>query len=170
MRAGAVLALFLAFITACGYHTAGHANLLPADLHVLAVPAFVNQTQSYKIEQMLTAAVMREFAIRTHYRVVSDPGSADATLRGTVLAAATTPLTYNSTTGQLTTALVVVSMRVVLTDQKGKILYQNPSYVFREQYQISQQLSTFLEEDTPAFKRLTAEFARNLVSDILEAF
>jgi hypothetical protein len=154
----------------CGYHTAGHANLLPSDLRVLAVPAFVNQTQTYKIEQMLTAAVVQEFAIRTRYRVVSDPGSADATLRGTVLAASTTPLTYDSRTGRASTVLVVVSMGVVLTDKSGRALYQNPSYVFREQYQVSQELSTFFEEDSPAFKRLSGEFARTLVSNILEAF
>ncbi len=164
------VAVLCAFSTGCGYHTAGHANLLPSDLRVIAVPAFVNQTQTYKIEQMLTAAVVQEFDTRTKYHVISDPSSADATLRGTVLAASTTPLTYDSTTGRASTVLVVVSMGVSLTDSKGRVLYQNPSYVFREQYQVSQELSTFFEEDSPAFRRLSGEFARTLVSNILEAF
>jgi outer membrane lipopolysaccharide assembly protein LptE/RlpB len=170
IRIAGLLALVCVFSTGCGYHTAGRANLLPSNLRVLAIPAFVNQTQTYKIEQMLTAAVVQEFTTRTSYRVVSDSKSADATLRGIVTAAATTPLTYNSTTGQASSVLVIVSMRVLLTDAKGKILYQNPSYVFREQYQVSQELSTFFEEDSPAFRRLSAEFARTLVSNILEAF
>jgi outer membrane lipopolysaccharide assembly protein LptE/RlpB len=164
------LLLLSAFSTGCGYHTAGHANLLPANLRVLAVPAFGNETQTYKIDQMLTAAVVQEFETRTNYHVVSNPTSADATLRGTVLAATTTPLTYDSTTGRASTVLVVVSMSIALTDAKGRVLYQNPSYVFREQYQVSQELSTFFEEDSPAFKRLSGEFARTLVSNILEAF
>ena len=170
IRGGWLLALLCAFSTGCGYHTAGHANLLPSNLRVLAVPAFVNQTQTYKIEQLLTAAVVQELTTRTNYRVISDPHSADATLRGTVLAATTTPLTYDSATGRASTVLVVVSMSVTLTDEKGRVLYQNPSYVFREQYQVSQELSTFFEEDSPAFKRLSGEFARTLVSNILEAF
>ncbi|HKW17865.1 MAG TPA: LPS assembly lipoprotein LptE [Terriglobales bacterium] len=170
IRAVCVLALLCAFSTGCGYHIAGHSNLLPSNLRVLAVPAFVNQTQTYKIEQVLTTAVVKEFTTRTNYHVISDPRTADATLRGTVLAATTTPLTYESTTGRASTVLVIVSMSVTLTDQKGRVLYQNPSYVFREQYQVSQELSTFFEEESPAFKRLSGEFARTLVSNILEAF
>ncbi len=165
------LALAVSLVgTGCGYHTAGHANLLPADLHTLAVPAFVNQTQTYKIEQMLTAAVVREFSTRTTYRVVSSPDSADATLHGVVLSTYTSPLTYDSKTGRASSILVVVSMNVQLTDKEGKVLYQNPSYTFREQYQVSQELSSFFEEDSPAFQRLSREFARTLVSNVLEAF
>jgi len=41
-------------------------------------------------------------------------------------------------------------MKVSLVDREGKILFQNPSYVFREQYQVSQELSSFFEEDSPA--------------------
>ncbi len=170
IRVAALIALLCTFSTGCGYHTAGRANVLPPDLRVLAVPAFVNQTQTYKIEQMLTAAVVQEFTTRTNYHVIADPRGADATLRGTVTAAATTPLTYDSTTGRASTVLVIVSMSVMLTDGKGRILYQNPSYVFREQYQVSQELSTFFEEDSPAFRRLSSEFARTLVSNVLEAF
>ena len=55
-------------------------------------------------------------------------------------------------------------------DKQGRILYQNPQYTFREQYQVSQELSSFFEEDSPAFHRLSREFARTLVSNVLEAF
>ena len=154
----------------CGYHTAGHANLLPADLRTIAVPAFVNQTQTYKIEQTLTAAVVQEFATRTNYRITTDPASSDAVLHGTVLSTYTTPLTYDTKTGRAASVLVIVNMSVSLTDRQGRVLYQNPSYIFREQYQISQELSSFFEEDSPAFQRLSREFARSLVSNILEAF
>ena len=169
-RTLSVLALGLLLSTGCGYHTAGKANLLPSDLRVLAVPAFVNQTQTYKIEQLLTSAVVQEFSTRTNYRIISSPDSADAVLRGTVLSTSTTPLTYDSKTGRAATVLVIVSMKTTLADKQGKILYQNPDYVFREQYQVSQELSSFFEEDSPAFQRLSREFARTLVSNILEAF
>ena len=166
----ALLTATCVFGAGCGYHTAGHASVLPSDLRTLAVPAFVNQTQTYKIEQTLTAAVVQEFSTRTKYRITSDPGSADATLRGTVLSTNTTPLTYDSQTGRASSVLVIVTMSVVLTDRQGKVLYQNPSYIFREQYQVSQELSSFFEEDSPAFQRLSRSFARTLVSNVLEAF
>ena len=119
---------------------------------------------------MLTAAVIQEFVTRTKYHVTTDANSADATLRGTVLSTYTTPLTYDSKTGRAASVLVIVSMNVSLSDRQGRILYQNPSYTFREQYQVSQELSSFFEEDSPAFQRLSHEFARTLVSNVLEAF
>ena len=166
----ALVLLVSAINAGCGYHTAGKANLLPRDLRTLAIPAFVNQTQTYSIEQMLTSAVVQEFATRTKYRITADSASADAVLHGTVLSSYTTPLTYDSNTGRAATVLVIVSMNVALRDRDGRVLYQNPSYTFREQYQVSEELSSFFEEDSPAFRRLSRDFARTLVSNILEAF
>jgi outer membrane lipopolysaccharide assembly protein LptE/RlpB len=157
--------------TGCGYHTAGHSVQLPENVKTIAIPAFTNVTTTYRIEQMLTASVVREFTTRTHYHILNEPGeAADATLRGTVISTSQSPLTYNSTTGQAASVLVVVSMKVSLTDRQGKVLYQNPSYLFREQYEVSQDLASFFEEDTPAFRRLSQDFARTLVSNILEGF
>jgi outer membrane lipopolysaccharide assembly protein LptE/RlpB len=172
MKVGwAVLVTLLVASSGCGYHTAGHVVQLPENVKTIAVPAFVNETSTYRIEQMLTASVVREFTTRTHYHILNTPGeAADATLRGTVVSTSASPLTYNSTTGQAASVLVVVSMRVTLTDRQGKVLYQNPSYLFREQYEVSQDLASFFEEDSPAFRRLSQDFARTLVSNILEGF
>jgi len=166
-----LLILILLFSVACGYHTAGHGVTLPADVQTIAIPAFVNQTQTYKIEQKLTAAVVREMVTRTHYHILNEVSdSADATLRGTVVSTSTSPLTYDSQTGRASSALVVLTARVTLTDRKGKVLYENPSYLFREEYQVSRELSSFFEEDSPALERLSREFARTLVSNVLEGF
>lgn len=155
----------------CGYHTAGHSVQLPENVRTIAIPAFINDTTTYRIEQLLTASVVREFTTRTHYHILNDPGeAADATLRGVVLSASSSPLTYNSATGQAASVLVVVSMKVSLTDRQGKVLYQNPAYLFREQYEVSQDLISFFEEDSPAFRRLSQDFAHTLVSNILEGF
>jgi outer membrane lipopolysaccharide assembly protein LptE/RlpB len=154
----------------CGYHTVGHGQL-PENVNTIAIPAFKNETLTYRIEQMLTASVAREFTTRTRYHIVNHTSDdADATLTGTVVSTVATPLTYDTATGRAASVLVVVSMRVTLTDRSGKVLYQNPSYVFREQYEVSQDLSSFFEEDSPAFRRLSEDFARTLVSNILEGF
>ena len=155
----------------CGYHTAGRASTLPTDVHTIAIPAFVNQTETYKIEQVLTAAVIREMTTRTRYHVLNEAGgAADATLLGTVLSTYTAPLTYDSRTGRAASVLVTVNMNVKLTDRHGKVLYQNPAYVFREQYEVSREPSSFFEEDSAALDRLSRSFARTLVSNVLEGF
>jgi outer membrane lipopolysaccharide assembly protein LptE/RlpB len=173
-RAGFVLGIGLGTllaVTGCGYHTTGHNVQLPETVKTIAIPAFKSETPTYRIEQMLTASVVREFTTRTHYRIVHDAGDdADATLRGTVLSTSATPLAYDTTTGRTASILIVVSLRVRLADRDGKVLYQNPAFLFREQYEVSQDLSSFFEEDSPAFRRLSQDFARTLVSDILEGF
>jgi hypothetical protein len=59
---------------------------------------------------------------------------------------------------------------VTLTARDGRVLYQNKSYIFRQQYQSTTNLPTFLEEDPAAVQRLSREFARQLVADVLEGF
>jgi outer membrane lipopolysaccharide assembly protein LptE/RlpB len=172
-QTGILILTLLALInfSACGYHTAGHNVTLPENVKTLAIPAFVNQSQTYRVEQTLTAAVVREFTTRTRYQILhSESDAADATLHGTVLTTTASPLTYDSKTGRAESVLVVVSMKVSLIDRQGKILFQNPSYIFREQYQVSQELSSFFEEDSPAMGRLSRDFAQTLVSNVLEGF
>jgi len=158
-------------LAGCGYHVAGKSARLPNDVHVLAVPMFVNQTQSYRVEQILTRDVVREFIDRTHYRVVTDKGEgADATLKGTVISAYTAPLTYDAQSGRVSSAVVSVTMKVSLLDRNGRVLFENPNYVFRQQYQVSREVTSFFEEQTPALQRMSQDFAHTLVTDLLEAF
>jgi outer membrane lipopolysaccharide assembly protein LptE/RlpB len=155
----------------CGYHTAGHATRIPASVRTIAVPIFVNQTQTYRIEQMLTRDVVREFLARTHYQIANDAGqSADAVLKGTVVSAQAAPLTYDAQTGRISSAIVTVSMKVSLVDHSGHTFFENQNYTFRQQYQVSREVTSFFEEETPALQRMSQDFARTLVGDIMEAF
>jgi outer membrane lipopolysaccharide assembly protein LptE/RlpB len=158
-------------LTGCGYHTAGSAVELPQNIKSIEIPGFVSHSQTFRVEQLLTDAVVREFNARTQYRVVHDKrGDADAVLRATVLSASATPLVYDSTTGRAVSALVTMSVQVAMTDRQGKVLFENPSYLFHEQYEISSDLPSFFQEDSPAVDRLSRDFARNLVANILEAY
>jgi len=157
--------------SSCGYHTVGHTVALPQNVRIIAIPGFLSQSQTFRIEQRLTDAVVREFNTRTQFHVIHEAqADADAVLKGTVLSASATPATYDSTTGRAASALVTVSMQVTLTDRHGKVLFQNPSYLFHEQYELSRDLPSFFEEDSPAVDRLSRDFARTLVANILEAY
>ena len=172
MKVLALLASVLLLSSAgCGYHTSGHATQQAPNIKTIAVPSFVNVTKTYRIEQIFTAAVVRELLTRTHYTVVNNEGQpADATLRGIILSTSSVPSTYDSRTGRAASIAVTVYARVTLTERDGKVLYDNPSYVFKDQYQLSNDLSTFFEEDTPSLQRMSRDFARTLVSNILEGF
>ena len=158
-------------LSGCGYHTLGAATHLPPDLHTLSVPVFATRTEAYHTETAMTQAVIREFAARTRFRVtpVESP-DADAVLHGTILKETVAPLTYNTATQQSSSFLITMVVSVTLNGRDGKVLYENKNYVYRQQYQSTTDLPTFLQENPAAVERLSREFARQLVADVLEGF
>jgi outer membrane lipopolysaccharide assembly protein LptE/RlpB len=173
MRLPLVLSVAFALLglSGCGYHSLGAATHLPPDVKTLSVPVFATRTDAYHTEAVMTNAVIREFATRTRFRVTPDEdGDADAVLHGTILKETVAPLTYNSSTQQSSSFLITMQVSVTLNGRDGRILYQNKNYVFRQQYQSTTDLTTFLQENPAAVQRLSREFARQLVADVLEGF
>jgi outer membrane lipopolysaccharide assembly protein LptE/RlpB len=165
-----ILAAALAF-AGCGYHTVGSAAHLPPGARTLSVPVFATRTTAYRTETVMTNAVIREFATRTRLRVTpSESGDPDTTLHGTILTQTVVPLTYNSQTQQSSSFLITITVAVRLDARDGRVLYKNDNYVFRQQYQSTTDLPTFLEENPAAVERLSRDFARALVADVLEGF
>jgi len=174
-------------LSACGYHVGGTASRLPPGLKVIAVPAFKNDTTRYRIEQVMTEAVVHEFIARTKYRIVSSENSGDAVLHGEITSFEATPAVFDTTptpgsnsttvpgvnaaTARATTMLVSVHMKVVLEERETKkVLYKNDNYLFREPYEISTDPSKFFDEQGPALGRMSRDFSARLVSDVLENF
>ncbi len=165
----ACLAALLA-LSGCGYHALGTATHLPPDVRTLSVPQFSTRTEAYHTETVMTQAVIREFATRTRLHVTpSTSGASDAVLRGTILQQTVTPLTYNTTTQQSSSFLVTIVAAVTLTAHDGRLLYENKNYVFRQQYQSTTDLATFIDESPAAEERLGRDFARALVADVIES-
>jgi outer membrane lipopolysaccharide assembly protein LptE/RlpB len=159
------------YLAACGYHIAGRSDALPKNIHVIAVPALENATNSYRIEQKLTSATVHEFLAATPYKITSNPDSGDAVLRGKVLAVETVPLLFDTQTGRATTMLVTVRCEVTLTQtETQKVLYHTDKFVFRNEYEISTDVKSFFEEQDPALDRMAKDFAQRLVASITENF
>jgi outer membrane lipopolysaccharide assembly protein LptE/RlpB len=172
MRPIATALVWLALMCAsgCGYHTLGAATHLPSNVRTLSVPVFATRTDAYHTEQLMTSAVIREFANRTRLRISPDNAAgSDAVLRGTILSQTVSPLTYNTTTQQSSSYLITIVISVTLTDRDGNVLYQNKNYIFRQQFQSTTNLATFFDESPAAEERLSRDFAQALVSDVLEA-
>lgn len=156
-------------LTGCGYHTLGAATHLPADAHTLAVPVFKTRTDTYHNEVVMTEAVIREFAARSRLRVTPSTASdSDVVLHGTILQESVAPLTYNTSTQQSSSFLITMVVAVTLTERDGHVLYENKNYVFRQQYQSTTDLPVYFDESPAAVERLSRDFARALVADVLE--
>ena len=171
MRPGLLLAIPFFLLTGCGYHTVGSAAHLPASVRTLAVPVFTTRAQAFHTEFAFTQAVIRELNTRTKYQIINhDSSDADATLHGIILTEAASPLTYDSTSGQTSSYLITITARVTLTAHDGRVLYQNDAFPFREQYQSTQDTTSFIQEDSPAVQRIARDFAQTIVASILEGY
>jgi outer membrane lipopolysaccharide assembly protein LptE/RlpB len=171
-RLTALLALAsLTFSSACGYKLAGRGERLPPDIKTIAIPIFSNQSSRFRIEQKLAAAVTREFIERTHYRVTPSLNGADAVLKGTVKDVRSGVITYDLKTGNASSLQIQVLADVRLEDlHSKKVVYANPNFVFREEYQVNEITSQLFEEDQAALDRLSRDVARTLVTQVLENF
>ena len=69
---------------------------------------------------------------------------------------------------------ITVVVKVELKDATGKVLFENPAQTFREEYEVSNvqsaQDASFLGQNQNALDRLANDFAKTVVSAILEAF
>ena len=173
MRSAALLAVAAALLLhpGCGYHVAGHTDLLPAKIKTIAIPAFHNATARYRLNDRIPNALTREFMARTRYRIVPDPATAAAILQGAVLTYNTWPTVFDPVTGRAAGVQLSVTIRITLTDRStGKVLFDRPSMEFKERYEISTDQRAYFEESDVAVDRLSLEVARTLVSAILENF
>jgi outer membrane lipopolysaccharide assembly protein LptE/RlpB len=167
------IALILAFtcsLAGCGYHVAGRADSLPKTIHTIAIPALENATNSYRIEQKLTASTVHEFLATTSYKI-SSASSADAVLKGKVVSLEAVPLLFDTKTGRATTMLVTVKCQLTFTQtDTQKVLYHTENFVFRNEYEISTDVKSFFEEQDPALDRLAKDFATRLVASITQNY
>jgi PBP1b-binding outer membrane lipoprotein LpoB len=167
--AGAASALLVA---SCGYHVAGKADLVPQNIHTIAIPAFTNITTRYKLTDHLPQAIGHEFIARTHYQIVNDPEQADAVLRGSVINYVSYPTLFDQQSGRASGLQVNVTMQVSLVERAtGKVIFSRPSFEMHQRYEISVTSSkAYFEESDEALDRLSRDVARDLVSSILENF
>lgn len=166
-----VFCLLLLALLSCGYHVAGQADLMPKNIKSIAIPAFGNLTTRYKLPDLLTAAIAREFISRTRYQVVADSNNADAVLSGTVTNLYTYPTVFDPKTGRASGVQVIVVLRVTLRDRAtGAALFNRPQLMFRQNYEISVDPKAYFDESDVAMARLSQDVARSVVSAILENF
>jgi hypothetical protein len=162
----------------CGYALAGQGNFLPAYIRTIGIPTFTNLTAYFDIAQIATDKVRTEFIARGKYKVAPEAAGVDAVLNGAITSISIVPTAFGA--GQQASRYVItVTANVELRDtQKNTVLWSNPSIAVREEYDAANSSasdvvidpSAFFNQETNAVQRITDEFARTVVSSILEAF
>jgi len=157
-------------IVSCGYHLSGTGSSLPEHIKTIGLPIFVNNTQGYQVEQKLTEGVQTVLLQRGKYKVVPDATGVDALLKGTILSVSLYPVSF-SNEGHASEYNVVITAKVTFTDLLDKkVLFQNPSFIFRGQYPIDENEVLFFDRQSQAIDQIAKDFAESVVSAILEGF
>jgi hypothetical protein len=161
--------------SSCGYTLAGRGSFLPESIRTIGIPDFTNKTPYFEASQLVAQRVRSEFIGRGKYKVLPSETGVDAVLRATINNILLTPSGFNE--AQVATRYVItISVGIQFVQlSDNKVLWQNPSLVFREEYQLASgggvlDPATFFASSSNAVERMATDFARTVVSAILEAF
>jgi len=168
----AAAALLLPLLTAssCGYSLVGTGAFLPEYIQTVAIPTFANDTQRFEVEIRITDAVTREFGARGNFSLVADEEGADAVLTGTIIGFDMVPVGLGANE-EANNYLVIIRAQVTFRDLvQNEVIFQNNAYEFRDQFQVEANPTEFFDVTNVAIDDIAREFARSVVSSILEGF
>ena len=154
----------------CGYHLAGRGSTLPPSVRSVGIPIFDNRTSRPDLEQRVTEHVIDEFTTRGRVRILPGEEGADAVLRGTLFTYTTTPVVLNPE-GRATRYEILITARVVLSEPAtDAIFWEDDHFLFKRQYNVPEVSLTFVDQEIVAIDDVATDFARSVVTSILEGF
>lgn len=165
-KAAAFLLLLSGALLGCGYRLLGTGNL-PEGIRTVAVLPFEREVPVVQLDQRVTEAVTQEMARRLKVRVQSGKEGADAVLTGSLRSFHVAPLSYDEA-GRANRYHVSLGVKVRLVDARGTVLYESQAFRFTENYARSASPATFAAEEVVAYEQVARDFARALVSAMVE--
>lgn len=159
----------------CGYALAGRGSFLPSYIQSIGVPVFGNRTTVFNVETVLTEKVRSEFISRGRYTIQPQAQGVDAVLVGEVTGVDLQPVTI-AASGIASRYVIIMRASIQFRDLRtNTVLWENPSVAYREDYdaasgQSSLNAADFFGQEINALDRIASDFARSIVSGILEAF
>ncbi len=156
----------------CGYHLVGAASSLPDELQVLYVAPFENQTSWSDIDQRLAEAISQEWVRRRRFQLVDSEAEADIALKGIITSVITAPVTFDDS-GRATEYQMTLRASVQLVDVRGEepeILWEDRAFSRRTSYDVDVSAVDYFDRQVIAMTGLSRDFARSLVSAVMEGF
>jgi hypothetical protein len=170
-----VLMASVAVQSGCGYSLAGRGSFLPAYVKRIGIPLFTNSTTVFDLDRRVTDRIRSEFIGRGKWTIVPDASGVDALVTGTITGVTLSPVAFNQQQQATRYALAMTGSVEFKDLQTNKVIWSNPSMSYREEFDVPASSNTldpttYFGQDANAIDRLSNEFARAVVSAILEAF
>lgn len=153
------------------YQQVGKGNALPSHIKTLAIPPFQNRGLRYKVEQRFTAAMIDEVIRRRRaIDVVSTTKGADAVMLGSIKNFSYRGALIDDYGRARVFEIQIVAGITVKDLTTNKIIFDNQNYVFKTEYEVTGDVKQFFNEEGPAVQRLAKDFAKSVLTTILEGF
>jgi len=172
MRRLAVTPVLLLAAVGCGYHLVGTTSFLPEEIRRLHVESFANQTTWADVDQRIAESLNQEWVRRRRFELVNDRADAQVLLGGTITSVTVAPVTFDER-GRATEYQMTLRASVHLDDIRGDEpdrLWEDPAFSRRTSYTVDVSAVDYFDRQVEAMEILADDFARALVSAVLEGF
>jgi len=160
-------------IQGCGYALVGRGGGFDPSIRRLGVPIFRDGTGQTNLDQKITLKVIEELLKRGKIDIVQSVVGVDAIVDGEIVSYQTQPVGFSGGAGSTTASRYAITLTAKVKYFKpGELLpiWQNDAFVFRDEYDMGSDPSSFFDRQDQGVDRLAQAFARSLVSAMLEAF
>ncbi len=153
----------------CGYSLVGKGKFLPPDIKSVYIEPFENKTRREELSKIVTRYITEELIARKALKVVSDKEKADSVLIGTIKKLDVIPQIFDEE-GRATEYQVVITLSLLLKRPENSVIWESPSYIYRENYELDLDPETYIDREKIALQTAAQGLAKSVITDILEGF
>lgn len=167
------LALGVVACSACGYGLVGRGGGLDPSIRKIGVPLFRDATGRTSLDQKITQKVVEELLKRGKVDIVQTTEGVDAIVDGEIVSYQVQPVGFSGGAESTTASRYSITLTARVKYFKpgeAQPIWQNDAFVFRDEYDLGSDPSTFFDREDQGVERLAQAFARSLVAAMLEAF
>ncbi len=173
-RKGLALALaWLCSLPGCGYGLVGRGGGLDPSIKRIGVPLFRDSTGKTNLDRKITQKVTEELLKRGKVDIVQTLEGVDAIVEGEIVSYQVQPVGFSGGKDATTASRYAITLTAkVKYFRPGEVqpIWQNDAFVFRDEYDLGSDPSSFFDREDQGVDRLAQAFARSLVAAMLEAF
>lgn len=166
---GAIVSLSMAAI-GCGYALVGRGSNIPEDVRVIYLSPLENNTRRAQVEQILLQAIADEVVLRGRFDLSTAEEGADAVLDGSITGFLVTPVRFDADGLAEEYEISISATMEFHRTPGGEILWRNPNYIFRENYVLTEEQTSFFDREILAIEAVAELFAKTLLTDLMEGF
>jgi len=164
---------FLVGAPGCGYGLVGRGAGIDPSIKRIGVPLFRDATAKVNLDMKITQKVTEELLKRGKVDVVQSIEGVDAIVEGEIVSFQETPVGFSGGSGNTTASRYAITVTARVRYYKpGEALpiWQNDAFVYRDEYDLGSDPTSFFDRADQGVDRLAQAFARSLVAAMLEAF